>query len=158
VLLFGITGVRTSSFAQSPWRWQNPLPQGNELSSVVAVRADTFIAVGGAATAMSTTDGGMTWAVQPYAVTPYPGVGMNLVTGVSFVDANTGWAVGEGIFHTIDGGATWTLQYSPYPPEGPMPYPFGVKFVDAKTGWVVGNNGMILHTDDGGATWRYQHR
>ncbi len=31
VLLFGITGLRASAFAQSGWFWQNPLPQGNDL-------------------------------------------------------------------------------------------------------------------------------
>src|SRR5262245_30350071 len=65
---------------------------------------------------------------------------------MSFVDANTGWAVGSGlILATTDAGKTWTIQQK----YGPNSL-FGVSFVDAKTGWAVGANGSILATTNGG--------
>ncbi len=45
VLLVGVAGVRTSSFAQSGWFWQNPLPTGNTLLAgvtLVHVHANVF--------------------------------------------------------------------------------------------------------------------
>ncbi len=88
---------------------------------------------------LRTTDGGITWTRQLAGTSP--------LLGVSFVDADTGTAVGaEGtILHTTDGGATWTLQSS-----GTTVPLSGVTFVDANTGWAVGEGGTILHTTTGG--------
>ena len=47
------------SFAQ--WFWQNPLPQGNNLSSVNFISATMGCAAGEAGTILLTTDGGTTW-------------------------------------------------------------------------------------------------
>jgi photosystem II stability/assembly factor-like uncharacterized protein len=67
--------------------------------------------------------------------------------GVSFTDANTGTAVGQGgtIVRTADGGATWTAQNS-----GTTKYLFRVSFTDANNGTAVGIEGTILRTTDGG--------
>jgi photosystem II stability/assembly factor-like uncharacterized protein len=82
---------------------------------------------------------------------------------VTFIDANTGWAVGAihwdqaqrryvgTIIKTTDGGVTWTPQV-----VGVNELLNAVVFVDATTGWVVGANGTILHTTDGGQTWTQQ--
>jgi len=68
------------------------------------------------------------------------------LSAVSFVDANTGTAVGGGtILRTDDGGATWTPQSS-----GTDNALNGVSFTDAKTGTVVGSYGTILRTTTGG--------
>jgi len=66
---------------------------------------------------------------------------------VSFVDANTGTAVGDfgTILRTTDGGATWTLQIS-----GTTNNLWGVSLVDANIGTVVGYYGTILRTTTGG--------
>src|SRR5215831_19484521 len=68
------------------------------------------------------------------------------LNAISFVDANTGTAVGGGgtILHTTDGGATWTPQSS-----GTTFWLHGVSFLDTNTGWAVGDGGTILHTTDG---------
>jgi photosystem II stability/assembly factor-like uncharacterized protein len=65
---------------------------------------------------------------------------------VSFIDANTGTAVGwEGtILRTTDGGATWTAQES-----CTTNLLYGVSFTDANTGTAVGQFGTILRTDGG---------
>jgi photosystem II stability/assembly factor-like uncharacterized protein len=66
---------------------------------------------------------------------------------VSFVDANTGTAVGNygTILRTRDGGVTWTPQTS-----GTTNPLYGVSFMDANTGTVVGGTGTILRTTTGG--------
>lgn len=84
---------------------------------------------------------------------------------IHFVNELKGWAGGEArlngdqraiIFHTLDGGLTWDLQY-----EGAASPHHGIVdiiFIDSLTGWAVGSineytNIAILKTDDGGETW-----
>ncbi|HYR56344.1 MAG TPA: YCF48-related protein [Myxococcaceae bacterium] len=66
--------------------------------------------------------------------------------GVSFVNANTGTAVGGSgtILRTMDGGTTWTSQRSVT-----QYYLMAVSFVDANTGTAVGEYGSILRTTGG---------
>ena len=105
-------------------------------------------AVGRDGTILATANGGATWTTQTR------GTGAPLWS-VSFVDAQTGWAVGS-----------LTARSSPRPmvvPHG-RPRPAGrmrrilysVSFVDAQNGWAVGERGTILATANGGATWTPQ--
>ena len=79
--------------------------------------------------------------------------------GVSFVDTNTGTAVGGScaingestIVRTTDGGNTWITQANP----GTVCL-FEVSFTDANTGTAVGDGGLILRTTNGGDTWSPQ--
>ncbi len=73
--------------------------------------------------------------------------------GVCFVDADTGWVVGNGatILHTSNGGNTWSEQ-----DFFPVSYLLDVDFADALNGWAVGFAGNIRHTGDGGQTWGEQ--
>ena len=80
-----------------------------------------------------------------------------LLWGVSFIDANTGYAVGgEGtILRTTDGGST--VEHGQ--PSGTTTWLRDVCFTDANTGTAVGGNwysedgGIILRTFDGGLSW-----
>ena len=74
------------------------------------------------------------------------------LTGVSFADARTGWAVGHwgAIVKTTDGGETWTVQRSDLTVDQPL---FSVYFKNTHEGWTVGLWSLMLHTTDGGATW-----
>lgn len=75
------------------------------------------------------------------------------LTGVHFVDANRGWAVGHwgAIIATTDGGHHWTQQRIDLAHDRPL---FAVHFFDAKHGVAVGLWSLVLVTDDGGTTWR----
>lgn len=79
--------------------------------------------------------------------------------GVSFADAQHGWAVGGYgvIVGTSDGGKTWVRQRSgveaPIVPGQETVSLFGVSFTDSRHGWAVGDPDLILSTADGGATW-----
>src|SRR5215467_15861881 len=90
ILAFAMAALGTNaSFAQSGWFWQNPLPQGNPLYAAAAPDIDTVVAVGELGTILRTDDGGATWTLQSSGTT-------QTLRGVSFVDANTGTAVGFG--------------------------------------------------------------
>src|SRR2546421_3101880 len=71
------------------------------------------------------------------------------IAGATFLDAQTGWAVGSngGLFFTHDGGQTWST------------YVLGVSddlkhitFPDAQDGYAIGAN-VIVSTHNGGQTW-----
>ena len=81
------------------------------------------------------------------------------LTGVQFVDANTGWAVGDRgvIWHTSDGGQHWERQVSPVTCRFES-----LCFLTPKDGWLVGgalrryshqSEGVVLRTRDGGRQW-----
>lgn len=78
---------------------------------------------------------------------------------VAFAGSRAGWAVGDQgvIWHTADGGETWSLQ-----PSGTTCPLRGVCFLTDRVGWAVGGEsapfthigrGMVLFTSDGGQTW-----
>ena len=100
-----------------------------------------------------TTNGGTDW---------------NEITGESnqiggiyhFVDADNGWLIGadgtlngeelSDIFHTTDGGLSWTLQDNGGSGIGAAN---SIYFSDLLHGWVVGKDGLIMNTEDGGESW-----
>jgi photosystem II stability/assembly factor-like uncharacterized protein len=74
-------------------------------------------------------------------------VGKGTLTGVQFVSADQGWAVGQNaILATSDGGAHWTTQLT-----GDLNL-MSVDFINAADGWAVGAD-SLLATTDGGAHW-----
>lgn len=75
----------------------------------------------------------------------------DVLRGVSFVDANTGWIVGDNgtILHTKDGGNTFELQGDGEDKTNHR----GVFFLDNGRGWIVGDGGDMHRTTNGGATW-----
>src|SRR5690606_38761159 len=79
---------------------------------------------------------------------------------VAFVDAKTGWVVGDRgvVLATDDGGRHWHRQEVPL--DAPL---LGVHFADLQRGWIVGGDstlyshrtrGVVLRTIDGGITWQ----
>jgi photosystem II stability/assembly factor-like uncharacterized protein len=76
----------------------------------------------------------------------------NNLTSVFYLDASTGWAVGDvgTIMKTNDGGSSWVPEAA-----GTTQPLKSIFFLDASTGWASGT-GVILKTVDGGATWAAQ--
>src|ERR1700736_5460425 len=90
VLFLGMAAVRPSAcFAEPDWVWQNPLPQGNFLSGVATPDSRTVVALGDRGAVVTTTDGGSTWS---HLQIPE----IYSLQAVSFMDSNTGLAVGYG--------------------------------------------------------------
>ncbi|PUA20766.1 glycosyl hydrolase [Glaciimonas sp. PCH181] len=74
------------------------------------------------------------------------------LTSVWFIDASTGWSVGDwgAIIKSTDGGETWVAQRSDTQVDQPL---FSVYFKNGKEGWAVGLWSLMLHTTDSGANW-----
>jgi|GEM_PF-2289661 len=104
---------------------------------------------------LRTTDGGASWTRSA----PLP-AGCD---GISFLDAETGWAAGgirtgvgdqqrDMIYRSTDGGMNWEVML-----DGQIGLlPFGlisVDFADADNGIAAGRPNRLLRTHDGGATW-----
>ncbi len=146
------------------WQWSNPTPQGNTMKSVSFIDANNGWAAGIAGTILKTTNGGASWSTEVPSITcgasPVIGSGCNL-SGVSFVDANNGWAVGDygTLWHTSNGGASWTSQTSNLPAAGcsgggscQSTSLSDVHFFDLNTG-IATASGYAFGTTDGGVTW-----
>ena len=76
---------------------------------------------------------------------------------VQFLDARTGWAVGDdrelhksAVMKTRDGGESWPRLYVS---DSRLS---SISFADQRLGWAAGENGVILHSRDGGVTWSPQ--
>ncbi len=99
---------------------------------------------GGGDFLLATTDGGQHWqSAANWTPTRF--------TQIAFVSATAGWAIGYRqvtddlgtLFHTNDGGQTWTEALSPA---------MSVCFGDQNVGWATSATEM-KRTVDGGATW-----
>ncbi len=126
------------------------------LQAVSAVNARTVWVSGHRASVLLTTDGGTTWIRR--GVT---GADSTLeFRDVHGLDEKTAWVLAAGpgaksrIYHTNDGGASWTLQFTNadsaafYDCFTFFDRKRGVAFSDAADGRTT-----ILRTDNGGATW-----
>lgn len=78
------------------------------------------------------------------------GTGSSILHGISFINAQTGWAVGTGgsILYTYNGGNTFTIQTSPVAQTF-----FSVSFINSNTGFACGTGGSVISTFNGGLNW-----
>jgi photosystem II stability/assembly factor-like uncharacterized protein len=115
---------------------------------------------------LRTRDGGKTWAVS-HPRRPWKGSGNAIIEGLCFIDRREGWVSGFAptgiaifgtVFHTTDGGRTWTAQ-GPTSSKGVVDQDVAdVAFSDRLHGWGVGYNGLLIWTRDGGVTWQFADR
>jgi photosystem II stability/assembly factor-like uncharacterized protein len=162
-ILSSIAGCgRTARVDTSPVRALVPptlMPQQSGtsalLQAVSAVSEDVAWVSGHDGTYARTTDGGQSWAAAVV-----PGADTLQFRDVHAVDARTAYLLSAGsgelsrIYKTIDGGASWTLQWVNEEPQG---FYDCLDFWDAERGAVYGDaiDGelRILTTTDGGRTW-----
>jgi photosystem II stability/assembly factor-like uncharacterized protein len=107
-------------------------------------------------TIFRTTDGGKFWTAVSRtadgsqsnipATFPFPGH----KTGLTFINASTGWATGPWLYMTHDGGATWQSQTLPTAPEQVFAPP---TFFNARDG-ILADNSKLFVTHDSGSTWQ----
>lgn len=126
------------------WIWQSS-PRVADISSVTFVDVNTGFIIGD--TLFRTTNGGQNWNYLPRGEIQEP------LYGISFLNANTGYAAGTGgvIIKTTNSGFNWTLQ-----PSGTTELLMDIFFANENTGWTVGYTGIILKTTNGGDTWTQQ--
>lgn len=123
-----------------------PAPLAAKALLTAGARAgDQLVAVGYRGHVLRSADQGRTWT---QVIVPTRA----LLTGVSFPDAQHGWAVGHDgvILATADGGKTWVRQDSGKDLETVL---LDVLFLNAERGFAVGAYGKFLQTSDGGRTW-----
>ena len=116
----------------------------------VSVSGDTGVGVGGQGAIVMSPDRGAGWGLTIL------GGQLTFFYGTSFVNASTGWAVGDSstgglIIRSDSSGFTWTGQTSPTTSGF-----FGVSFPTIDSGTAVGVNGTIVHTTNGGQIWTLQ--
>lgn len=121
------------------------------LVSLAVVSVVLLVGAGQAHAAVSFLGGG--WA------TLLPQPQGQVLNGIDFVDASTGWAVGNTgtILRSDDGGHTWTSQVAPTDFDVQA-----VSFISDRVGWAVASPDdlpvaadslVVLHTTDGGVHW-----
>jgi photosystem II stability/assembly factor-like uncharacterized protein len=136
----------------SPWDFGAAVQFTDANNGWVAAATGDFVTSFFAAI-LRTTNGGISWTPS------YTG---NFVAPIPyFVDANTGWMLRDSlknggdlacpceIYHTTNGGATWTLQMRDVSPGA---YQW-MHPVDQSNVWLVGDSAKVLRTTDGGVTW-----
>lgn len=113
-----------------------------------AVAGSAIVAVGERGTILRSTDDAASWkpTQTPAAAT---------LTGVSFADAQHGWAVGHDalILVTIDGGVTWAKQWQGDNLSDSL---LDVLALDPRHVIAIGAYGLYLTSTDSGKTWEHR--
>lgn len=107
---------------------------------------------------LRTLDGGMTWEAKAKMEEGDSQLSSDLpYLGIAATSANEAWVVsahnnnqGSSIYHTTDGGETWTLQASDLVGSGN-----DLNDIRVTEGviWIAGDMGTVFRSDDDGASW-----
>ena len=137
--------IGMTSDGGSHWTLRSSEPDVT-LRDVAAIGFNHAWAVGDHGTIVATVDGDI------FTRRDSEHVPNKQLSGVSFVDVDRGWVVGEDgtILVTTNGGDTFTHQNNPDPSLQDL---LDVVFVNANTGFAVGAGGTILKTTSGGDDW-----
>lgn len=137
---------RVWSLAADEDQWQTHTIDTFEAVLSISCTANNVLWIGASfGTLLSSKDQGVSWVEWSLQEDLQ-------ITAVDFVDAATGFAVGEfgTVLLTKDGGASWDAGTS-VPNEF---YPMAAEFSSASLGWVGGLDGVIWHTNNGGVSWQ----
>ena len=128
------------------WSRQNFLPEtGFKKMSFVNSLTGYAITAYKTEKTMKTTNGGVNWFILPNAID-------STNNGIDFIDALTGWTVGDNGFisKTTDGGASWFSQTNSSVTTK------SIRSVDAISSsliYAVGTSNLILKSTNGGTTF-----
>lgn len=134
------------------WQWQNPLPQGDNLSLVTFVDRNHGWIVSEGPILLRTQDAGSNWEILRTGI---------VFNDIHFIDPLEGWGIGNprfdvsrwSIYHTTDGGANWQVQLADTTAR------YDIFFLDSTHGWVTKDDAIpdeLLYTRDGGKNWEVQ--
>ncbi|MCC6637145.1 MAG: hypothetical protein IT278_05400, partial [Ignavibacteriaceae bacterium] len=132
-----------STFSQTNWIWQNPLPVGKNLNAGQAFDAQNCYIVGNAGAFVKTADAGANWQVIP------TGTNNDLISA-SFIDMNTGvMGCSSGkILRTSDGGNSFQLITVDSVRDVKT-----IQLLPGGKAFAAGDKGLFLSSQDNGTTW-----
>ena len=150
------------SFAQTGWFWQNPLPQGAEITDVKFINTNTAIATTVGCSVMKSLDKGATWTVKK--IFPVDLKYFSHLHSINIINTNTIFVMQtlhtsdfteiiNKILKSTDEGVTWT---STNIPEFNYLNEFSIKFINYNTGFAFGTNfdfPQIYKTTNSGESW-----
>ncbi len=121
----------------------SPLSPPAQLRSIVFVNASRGSGLDLKGNIYGTVDAGRTWILRYEARS-------NDMRSLYFLDDSIGWAAGETVLHTTDGGMTWSPTA-----KNKLEYSLDkVVFADPFNGWGISQYPVRLYwTMDGGDTW-----
>jgi len=154
-----VLSIQHYVFAQGSWEWQNPLPQGADMRTIIALSPNRAIIGGICGAIMMTEDGGQNWLTQRLPQ-------FDCIIEYSFISENEGWIIQSvsnesKIFKTNNGGMDWQeldisidIDFSIYGLND-------IEFVNSHIGYILAvpnpsNSiypGLIYKTEDGGLNW-----
>jgi photosystem II stability/assembly factor-like uncharacterized protein len=144
--------VYKSTNSGGGWTWQqvNTITNRN-LTSIIAMTTDLYIAVGDSGTVIRTSDGGQTWENKSVAQNKYFN---RIFSGMPVSAFGYAWAVGNNayILATTDYGNSWFPQY-PLTFDTSMVHIYDIAFRNQNDGILVGQGGLVNYTTNGGTTW-----
>ncbi|MBI2876932.1 MAG: hypothetical protein HYY20_08625 [Candidatus Tectomicrobia bacterium] len=143
------------------WQAVSPAVTRHSLLSVTHADPPNVWAVGEAGSIFHSPDGGKTWEDHSLKTWTDPSqldiYGTDVILNrVLFTDSQNGWIVGEfgKIFHTTDGGRSWTWMANVSGVDRNWIYLYDIGFTDSQNGWIVGAGGVMLRSQDGGKHWQ----
>jgi photosystem II stability/assembly factor-like uncharacterized protein len=145
-LIFGINNVL---FSQSGWIWQNPLPQGNNMTDLQFVNSTTAYAMC-FNSVMKSTNAGSNWSIY------YTNHSQNN-TSLQFINETTGYIVSDSgiVLKTVNGGVNWSMVYDFHQAKFHKIY-----FSDVNTGYLLRYNNyysgfgtLLYRTTNSGINW-----
>ena len=149
----GYAAIYHSADAGATWSRQgnSAMLPDRDLFKIRAAGERAVWGVGPDGTVVLTADGGATW--KTVAI---PGFSGHL-QAVTALDENTAWVGGAidntnaALFHTVDGGATWTKQVRGGITN--VAHVLGLHAVDSNTVWALGGPLGIIVSTNAGAWW-----
>lgn len=147
LLALGWNGAIATSTAQAA-DWTDLVVNSVDVYSASVVDENTWYLAGDKGSLLKTTNGG-----QSFTTLHIP-ADMSTYYAVYFKTANEGWVTGKTtgkIFHTTDGGITWSTFTVPGVTAAKSYYEFF--FTSATTGYALGVPTRSVKTTDGGLTW-----
>jgi photosystem II stability/assembly factor-like uncharacterized protein len=133
-------------------------PVSGDITTIQFADSNTGWTVGSGGMILRSANGGASWVARSTQLDA------SRFNAVQFVSENEGWVTGSAtdgttgvVYHSTDGGTTWTLQMGTLPEEGTSLW-----FVNRDTGWIstgdLNTGGRILKTTDNGNTWSQKAR
>lgn len=126
--------------AESAW---NDLTSGtsNDLNAIDFVNINTGFVTGESSIILKTTNAGLNWVEKFNDVYD--------LYALQFPDNNTGYAIGERLYKTLNSGENWT-EITSYPVNS---YISSIYFLSTSEGFTATDEGEIIRTTNGGTSW-----